>query len=81
MNGIDIRLDRATARDLFDTLTALGEYWAAGAAIPYPPREVMTMLTAVYKEIARQAGFTTVADAMRAWHAKHGQQPGDASRS
>ena len=50
---------------------------AAGAAIPYPPREVMARLTAVYEETARQAGFTSVADAMRARHAKHGRNSGD----
>lgn len=65
MKKVTLQLDEATARDLFDALEALGEHWAAGASIPYPPIETIYRLTSVYEGLAREAGFRTIAQAMQ----------------
>jgi hypothetical protein len=69
---IVLSMDRATARDLYDELYAVGEHWAAGAEIPYPPSDVMNRLIAVFNDLGHELGIPTMAERMRryAWSGK-----------
>lgn len=77
LKKVTLQLDEATARDLFETLEALGEHWAAGASIPYPAMETIHRLTTIYEGLAREAGFRTIDQAMQEAISKHRTDGGD----
>lgn len=62
---IVLSMDRTTARDLYDELYAVGEHWAAGAEVPYPPPDVMARLGTVYRDLERALGIPSMAEMMQ----------------
>jgi hypothetical protein len=66
MKEIMLRLDEATANDLWNALYAIGEHIAAGAPIHQLPSETNDRLAAVMAEIDHQLGRMTIAEAMGA---------------
>lgn len=61
-----LQLDEATAVDLEQLLYSLGELVAAGAPIHPPPADVEARLGVMYRDILRQLGKPTMAEAMQA---------------
>ena len=61
-----LHLDEATATDLEDFLYCLFELVAADAPVPMPSDETQKRLGPVYREICRQLGHWTIAEAMQA---------------
>jgi hypothetical protein len=53
---ITLRLDRATAEDLYVTLYEVGEHIAAGAPITTPTAEEVERLGGVLRELAHAIG-------------------------
>jgi len=64
--NVMLHLDEATALALEQLLYSLGELVAAGAPIHPPPADVEARLGVVYRDILRQLGRPTMAEAMQA---------------
>ena len=66
MKEIVLRLDEATANDLYWILHSVGAYIAAGAPIPERSTESYKRIAAVMAELHHQFGRMTMAEAMQA---------------
>ncbi|MFI1393325.1 hypothetical protein [Streptomyces griseoaurantiacus] len=55
-DDVVLRLDRATAEDLYEVLWLLGEHTAAGAPIPEPPAEAEERLSRVFEFLGDSLG-------------------------
>ena len=64
MPEIVLRLDEATARDLYEELCSVGQHIAAGAQIPQPSAQTSVRLARVMDELAGQLGIKTITQAM-----------------
>jgi len=71
---IVLTMDRMTARDLYDSLHAVGEHWAAGAEIPYPSPAVIRNLTAVFENLGHRLDIPTMAESMQREHDRRSER-------
>ncbi|MFJ3247894.1 hypothetical protein [Streptomyces sp. NPDC086782] len=55
-DDIVLRLDRASAEDLYEVLWLFGEHIAAGAPIPEPPTEANERLSRVFRFLGDSLG-------------------------
>ncbi|MGW4942062.1 hypothetical protein ACWEOZ_10790 [Actinoplanes sp. NPDC004185] len=55
-DDITLRLDRATAEDLYVTLHEVGEHIAAGAAITTPTADVVERIGSLLRDLGHRLG-------------------------
>jgi hypothetical protein len=65
LTEVVLRLDEASARDLLDTIYAVGEHVAAGAPIQQDPPDVVRRMAAVQRELEGQLGIESIGAAMQ----------------
>ena len=58
MDDITLRLDRATAEDLYATLYEVGEHISAGAPITPPSTDEVERLSSVLQDLGHRLGRT-----------------------
>lgn len=56
MDGITLRLDRATAEDLYVTLYEVGEHIAAGAPITPPTADEVERVGSLLRDLGHRLG-------------------------
>lgn len=62
---ITLHLTRQSAEALYGRLWDLDEHWAAGVPVPYPNRDTLLLMRAVWAELELRLGKMNPTEAMR----------------
>ena len=78
---ITLHLNRESAEALYGRLWDLDEHWAAGAPVPFPNRDTVLLLRAVWAELELRLGKMNPTEAMRRSLVDRGILPTDESQA